>query len=107
MRDDEASWPDYDKMNLEGLVYDDLKLHDNPTQEQVDQSTITKPLPLEVGKRIAWLRAPTSKAEIRPQPWVQLSRYLESINNKVAAKRVLFEFRSLQAHRAGGLSASP
>jgi hypothetical protein len=97
LRDDEASWPADGKMNLDNFVYDDLILHNNPTQEEVDQGTFTQPLPLEVDRRIAWLKLQPDESRLHPQPWVQLSRFLESTNNKSDAKHALYEFRRLQA----------
>jgi hypothetical protein len=100
LRDDEASWPECCKINLDQFVYEDLILHNDPTPEQVDQGTFTKPLPLEVNRRIAWLELQPAKNRLHPQPWVQLSKYLESIDNRVGAKHVLYKFRCLKAHNS-------
>ena len=97
LRDDEASWPADGKLNLDNLVYDDLVLHKIPTQDEVDEGKFTQPLTLDADRRIAWLKLQPAKNRLRPQPWVQLSRFLESTNNKTRAKHVFYEFRCLEA----------
>jgi hypothetical protein len=100
LRDDEASWPGDQKLELDNLVYGDLILHDNLTQEQLDGGALAKEQPLRVERRIAWLMLQSAANRLRPQPWMQLSRHLESANNKVGAKHVLYKLRCLQAHES-------
>ncbi|AXC09695.1 membrane-associated oxidoreductase [Acidisarcina polymorpha] len=97
LRDDEGSWPADGEMHLDNFVYDDLILHNNPTQEDVDVGRVSQSLPLDADRRIAWLKLQSVKNRLSPQPWVQLSKFFESTNNKTAAKHALYEFRSLQA----------
>jgi hypothetical protein len=100
LRDNEASWPAEGRMHLDNLIYQDLILHANPNKEQMDNGIIADPLPLRVDQRVAWLKLQPAANRLRPQPWAQLSRYLESINDKAGAKHVQYEFRRLQAHKS-------
>jgi hypothetical protein len=102
--DDKVSWPDDGKLELENLTYTDLILHKDPSLEERDQRVLTAPLPFELKSRIAWLNAQSSVNRLRPQPWIQLSRYLESTNNKIGAKHVLYKFRCVQAHESWWLA---
>jgi hypothetical protein len=96
-RDDEASWSEDCELKLDNFVYDNLILHRTPSQEQLDKGTRSDELPLEVDQRIAWLKLQAPANLLQPQPWVQLTRCLESTNDKTGAKKVLYKFRCLQA----------
>jgi hypothetical protein len=100
LHDDEGSWPRDGELKLDNLVYDNLTLHDTPSEEQLDQGTRAAELLLEVDQRIAWLKLQPAASRLQPQPWLQLSRYLASTNDKTGAKRVLYKFRWLQAQES-------
>jgi hypothetical protein len=86
--DDEDSWPQKGKGNLflNELVYEELILEPAPN----DAREGTK-------KRIQWLNRQPDKRYIRPQPWMQLSKYLEARGRHREAKHVLYELMCLQA----------
>lgn len=99
LRDDMASWPAQGNLELENLVYDTVILHDNQTNKQLDENqfNLAQEQPLNVAGRIAWLKLQSPTGRLRAQPWVQLSRHLESTNDKAGARKVLYDFHCLQA----------
>jgi hypothetical protein len=100
LRDDEGSWPEDGKLELDNLIYNDLILHQNLNPERLDKGALADQLPFDIERRIAWLNVQSAANRLRPQPWMQLSRHLESANNKAGAKHVLYKFRCLQAHES-------
>ena len=96
LRDDQASWPDHDRLNLDGLVYDELTLHDS-LPEGVQGNYYGDELDLRATDRIQWLLLQRKNRRLEPQPWMQLAKHLEGKGDKEGAKHVLYRFRCLQA----------
>lgn len=100
--DDEDSWPQESYLSLNGLAYAELTLHIPPSPKQIEDKRLPKPLQLDAGegtrKRIDWLCRQPDDQRFKPQPWIQLSRYLEARGQHREAKHVLYEQKCLQAH---------
>lgn len=99
--DDEESWPQTGNLFLNGFTYGELSLHNRPAPQQIADQSSPQALTLDamVGtrKRIQWLERQPDEQRIKPQPWVQLSKYLEARGQHREAKHVLFELGRLQA----------
>ncbi|MGD0098451.1 MAG: hypothetical protein ABSB60_18360 [Terracidiphilus sp.] len=102
MCDDEQSWPAKDHLFLNGLTYQELTLHAAQTPQQIQSGEPPQPLRLEAKegtrKRIQWLLRQPGDQCIKPQPWIQLSKYLETRGQHSAAKHVIYEQKVQQAH---------
>ena len=79
LREDKESWPKEGDLGLEGLVYEEVALHQRPTEEEIKNFTegknpeLTKELGLNVEDRVAWLMRQPEDERTQPQPWMQLS----------------------------------
>ena len=102
MCDDELSWVKKDHLCLNGLVYQELTLHNRPTQQQIEDEHLPEPLRLDAkegtAKRVEWLLRQQDDQCIKPQPWIQLSKYLDARGQHRLAKHVLYRQKSRQAH---------
>ena len=100
LRDDRLSWPNQGEIDLVGLTYEELTLHDPPTSEDVRKNAYAFELPLIARERIEWLMLQLPVRRIEPQPWMQLRDLLERKGDHKGAKYVLFRFRCLQAQKS-------
>jgi hypothetical protein len=96
-RDDRESWPERGNVRLDGLVYENIIAHAVPSAQQIMDGERSSELPFHLSSRIEWLAHQDHPACLRPQPWAQMGKFLESNNDKSGAKRVLFRFRCVQA----------
>lgn len=97
LRDDKDSWPEEGMLDLDGLVYEELTLHDPSSDEDIKTGQYARELPLEAKERIAWLMLQPRDRRTEPQPWMQLRDLLERKGDHKGAKYVLFRLRRLQA----------
>jgi hypothetical protein len=97
LRDDQRSWLEEGKLQLDGLVYEELTLHDATSDEEIKTAKLSPERPLEVKERIEWILRQPEDRRARPQPWMQLRDLLERKGDRKGAKYVLFRFRRLQA----------
>jgi hypothetical protein len=93
LRDEQASWPNEGNLDLDGLVYEELTLH----EDDFGTNQYTDGLPFNVEERIKWLMLQPEKRRTEPQPWMQLRDLLERKGDRKGAKYVLFRFRCEQA----------
>jgi hypothetical protein len=100
LRDDRESWPAPGRLILGGLTFEELTLHERPSQEQVMNNSHGPELPFNVEERIKWLMLQPEKVREKPQPWMQLRDLLERKGDRKGAKYVLFRFRCLQAQKS-------
>jgi hypothetical protein len=98
LRDDWGSWPLQGNLLLHGLVYEEITLHEPSSEEQFEHGILGLPLQLDVGKRIEWLMLQSNDRRIEPQPWMELSKHLESKGDHKEAKHVIYKFRCMRAH---------
>ena len=101
LRDDRESWPDQNKLAVDGLVYDELSLHPRPTVEQIEQNSFDPAPPLSDADRIEWLLLQPPSERFQPQPWIQLSARLDAQGDHAGANHVLYKLKCLQASRSG------
>jgi len=99
LRDDRKSWPAPGHLNLDGLEYEELTLHEEPMQWHVDQNMHSKKLPLKSEERIEWLMLQPEDQREEAQPWMQLRALLEKKGDRKGAKRVLFRYTCLRAKK--------
>jgi len=97
LRDDRMSWPEAGKLDIDGLVYEELTLHERPSDEKVKAGWYAGELPLSARERIDWIMLQPEERRTEPQPWMQLRDLLERNGDRRGAKYVLFRFRCLQA----------
>jgi hypothetical protein len=97
LRDDQKSWLEEGKLQLDGLVYEELTLHDATSDEEIKTAKLSPERPLELKERIGWILRQPDDRHARPQPWMQLRDLLERKGDRKGAKYVLFRFRRLQA----------
>ncbi|MFZ1087109.1 MAG: hypothetical protein WAN35_19265, partial [Terracidiphilus sp.] len=97
LRDDKESWPDQGMLNLDGLVYEELTLHEPLSEEDIKAKKHAPELPLVAKERIAWIMLQKRDCCTEPQPWMQLRELLEKKGDRKGAKYVLRRFRWLQA----------
>jgi hypothetical protein len=100
LHDDKTSWPEEGMLNLDGLVYEELTLHDPSSDEDVKSSRYSRELPLTARERIDWILLQRDDWCAEPQPWMQLRDLLERKGDRKGAKYVLFRFRCLQAQES-------
>jgi hypothetical protein len=99
LRDDRKSWPATGHLNLDGLEYEELTLHAEPAQEEIDNKIHSKELPLKAEERIEWLMLQPEECRDEAQPWMQLRALLEKKGDRKGAKRVLFRYTCLRAKK--------
>jgi hypothetical protein len=97
LRDDRESWPVPGRLILDGLTFEEVTLHERPSQEQVMNNSHGPELPFNVDERVEWLRLQPPDRRINPQPWMQLRDLLERKGDRKGAKHVLYKLRCLQA----------
>ena len=97
LRDDRESWPHVDNLDLNGLVYGELTLHERPSEGDIAQRAYGRGLPFDADQRIEWLELQPIEERIEPQPWLQLSKHLESKGDRKDAKHGNLQFRNLRA----------
>jgi hypothetical protein len=97
LHDDRESWLDKGKMDLDGLVYEELTLHEPLTEEQIKASMFAPEFPMVAKERIDWIMLQPEDRRTEPQPWMQLRELLERRGDRKGAKHVHFRFRCLQA----------
>ena len=96
LQDDQASWPPTGNLTLDGLTYQELSL---------DEIELRERAPLhDANQRIQWLMRQQYRRGIRPQPWVQLSRYFETMGDRRGVKHVQFRQKCLQAESKGPIA---
>jgi hypothetical protein len=100
LRDDRVSWPEEGKLDLDGLVYEELTFHESSSDEDLKAHRFASELPLVAKERIAWLMLQKPERRTEPQPWMQLRDLLERKGDRKGAKYVLFRFRCLQAQKS-------
>jgi hypothetical protein len=97
LRDDTMSWPDEGKLDIDGLVYEELTLHELISDENIKDSHYSEEMPLDAKERIDWIMLQRPERRTEPQSWMQLRDLLERKGDRKGAKYVLFRFRCLQA----------
>ena len=97
LRDDKDSLPAADHLVLDGLVYEELTRHEPTTPEEAAQMACGQEMPLGPAQRIDWLRLQPPERRVKPQPWMQLSKYLEGKGDLKGSKHVLYKLSCLQA----------
>ena len=100
LRDDRESWPTEGKLDLDGLVYEEVTLNTRPSLEQVKERRWTGELPLDARERIKWIMLQKPERRSEPQPWMQLRELLEKKGDHKGAKYVLFRFNCLKAQKS-------
>jgi hypothetical protein len=100
LRDEQTSWPNEGNLYLDGLVYEELTLHEDSYEDDVGANQYTDELPFNVEERIKWLMLQPEKVLEKPQPWMQLRALLERKGDRKGAQYVLFRFRCLQAQKS-------
>jgi len=93
LRDDKESWPSQGKLNLDGLEYEELTLHKEPTEDELKNRHHPRELPLDADERIQWILRQENEQRREPQPWMQLRALLEKKGDHKGAKHVSFRFR--------------
>jgi hypothetical protein len=97
LHDDRESWPSPGHLTLDGLAYEELALHERPSEEQVRSNAHGPELSFKCEERIEWLMLQSSERLIKPGPWMQLSELLEAKGDRKGAKHVIFKYRTLLA----------
>jgi hypothetical protein len=97
LREDKASWPDQGHLHLDGLVYEEVTLHRQPTTSDIERGRLTEELELNVKERVGWLMLQPEKRRTEADPWMQLSKHLEGKGNRKGAKHVVYRYRCLLA----------
>lgn len=101
LRDDRASWPAADNLLLDGLVYEDLTLHQPPGEEEFASAMYGDELELKASDRIQWLMIQSKDRRREPQPWMQFRDLLEKKGDRRGAKHVLYKLHCVQAQENG------
>jgi hypothetical protein len=99
LHDDQKSWPHSGNLILDGLTYEELTLHEWPSDEQIMNRWSGPELGLKVDERIEWLMRQSPEERLKPQPWMQLAKLLESRGDRKDAKHVIYRFRKLRAEQ--------
>jgi hypothetical protein len=97
LRDDMESWPNRGKLDIDGMVYEELTLHGSSSEKNVKDGRYPPELPLDARERITWILLQGEQRCLEPQPWMQLRDLLERKGDRKGAKYVPFRFRCLQA----------
>jgi hypothetical protein len=97
LHDDQDSWPSEGNLDLNGLVYEELALHDPPLPKDFESGGLGKERQLKAKERIAWIMLQPPDRRTEPQPWMQLRDLLERKGDHKGAKNVLYRLRRLKA----------
>jgi len=99
--DKHITWPKKGHLHLNGFTYRDLILDDpQPCDpEDGDCENVKGKSPAAV--RICWLRQQPDYELSRPQPWLQLSKWLQEHGDDAGSKAVIYAFRQEQVRGSG------
>lgn len=100
LRDDIEGWPGQGNLNIDGLVYEELSLHEPVRRFNFAENKPPAKLKLMAKERIAWIELQASEQRLEPQPWMQLRDLLEKKGDRRGAKFVLYKLRCLQAEES-------
>jgi hypothetical protein len=92
LRDDEKSWPQADRLILDGFAYKGLDLYPSQDGTLVSSAVLPPPLLFKAEKRLEWLALQSSPDRQRAQPWVQLANYCRELGHDEEASHVLFVY---------------
>lgn len=93
LRDDRMSWPDEGNLDLDGLIYEGLKLYEPLSDENIKNHTYSKEMPLVAKDRIAWLELQSVENASIAQPWVQLANLLNASGDPGGAREVRYAYQ--------------
>ena len=97
LRDERESWPAQNGLRIDGLIYQELTLHEQKTEDDRAKRSMGKEHELKASDRIEWLRLQPEFDVVEPQPWMQLVALLRAKGDDRHAKRVILEMRKTQA----------
>lgn len=106
LQEDKASWPKAGNLVLDRLVYEELSLYPCASPDQLAINNLSWNIPMNVEDRVSWLNRQPASQRSEPQPWLQLSRLLETKGDKRSAKRVIYLLRRQQAIERGSARAA-
>lgn len=104
LRDDRNSWPDPGTLDLDDFSYQDLILHEAPSETDAKHYYLPRELDLEANDRISWIMRQGSDQQLNPQPWMQLASVFTAEGKPDGAKAVIYAFRRRQARSDNLLS---
>jgi hypothetical protein len=93
LHDDKGSWPDKGNLNLDGLVYEGLKLRERLSDEDIKNGQLSRELPLKARDRIEWIELQPEKDTATAQPWVQLANLLNNNGDPEGAREVRYAYQ--------------
>jgi hypothetical protein len=96
-RDVKTSWPSKGNLRLGGFVYELIALNVPPDVADLEGKTLWKPKGTNPDERLSWLRLQSDQDMQTPQPWLQLSRYLDTNGDSEGARHVLDMMKKAQA----------
>jgi hypothetical protein len=97
LRDERESWPVKNGLRIDGLIYQELTLHEQKTDKDRAMGSLGKEHELRAIDRIEWLRLQPEYEVREAQPWMQLVALLRAKGDDRQAKRVILEMRKTQA----------
>lgn len=96
-RDQKSTWPSAGNLELEGLVYEQLTVHEEQGNLPTPKGELTPRLPFSAVERIEWINRQEADRLRESQPWMQLSRIAQSLGDEDGAHHVVYQ---LARHRA-------
>ena len=113
LHDERASWPYLGNLHILDLSYQNLYLHEDMELQEVAENNSSSNLPsghrlaqppkLRAEDRIDWLKRQPYDEIDDAQPWILLSKLLDSNGDSTGAKLVLYEYHRLHVQHAGSL----
>lgn len=101
LRDQKSSWPSAGNLELEGLTYEHLTVHDDAGTVPAPKGELTPRLAFSTSDRIEWLCRQKPDRLRESQPWIQLAKVAQSLGDERGAHKIVYR---LACHRANGSS---
>lgn len=100
LHDEKKSWPSEGRAVFDGLIYDEVTLHEELSTKELKKRLYEGPeireLSLSANERIEWLKRQLESRRLEAQPWMFLAKHLEAKGDRHGAKHVIYAFRCLQ-----------
>ncbi|HEX4019922.1 MAG TPA: hypothetical protein VHX63_02160 [Acidobacteriaceae bacterium] len=96
-RDQKSTWPQPGNLELEGLVYELLTVHEDSASGVAPKGELTPRKAFNATDRIEWINRQEDDRLREPQPWMQLAKVALALGDESGSHKLVY---TLSQHRA-------
>jgi hypothetical protein len=100
-RDQKSTWPQPGNLELEGLVYEQLTVHEETAKGVTPIGELPPRILFSATDRIDWINRQEDDRLRESQPWMQLAKIAQSVGDESGAHKLVY---TLARHRASQYS---